>query len=60
MDKLDETIEKLEKDDQENYKEIFEEQFKLLADISKKCEPEYLKDITNSMISIYTILNPYQ
>lgn len=37
-------------------REKLEEQFDVLLDRSKKCEPEYLKDLTQSMIDIYTIL----
>lgn len=35
-----------------------DEQFDLLYEVSKKCEPEYLESITKSMLSIYITLYP--
>ena len=39
-------------------REKLEEQFDLLHEVSKKCEPEYLEVLTNSMLAIYKLLNP--
>ncbi|MDH2460219.1 MAG: hypothetical protein ACLUG2_04315 [Clostridium perfringens] len=36
------------------------EQFDLLHEVSKECEPEYLEVLTESMIKIYTILYPFR
>lgn len=37
---------------------ILEEQFKLLAEINKKCEPELINKNIESMFSIYNLLYP--
>ena len=49
----------------ENEKQVIEEmenklkeQFDLLCEVSKECEPEYLEVLTNSMLAIYKLLNP--
>ncbi|EGT0690154.1 hypothetical protein ACV3R1_13525 [Clostridium perfringens] len=39
-------------------REKLEEQFDLLREESKRCEPEFLESLTESMIKIYTILHP--
>nr|DAP98229.1 MAG TPA: hypothetical protein [Caudoviricetes sp.] len=39
-------------------KEILRQQLELLAERSKKCEDASLSGITNSMISIYSVLLP--
>lgn len=36
---------------------ILENQFKLLYEVSKSCEPEWLESITNSMLNIYSTTN---
>ena len=41
-------------------RKILEEQFKLLSEESKRCEPKCLHNITNAMLSIYTTLYPCQ
>ncbi len=41
-------------------REKLEEQFDLLHEKSKRCEPEKLKDLTESMIKLYTILKPFR
>lgn len=50
--------------DMENKKQVIDEmenklkeQFDLLHEESKKCEPEYLEVLTNSMLAIYKLLN---
>ena len=40
-------------------REKLEEQFELLREASKRCEPECLESLTESMIKIYTILHPF-
>ncbi|WP_419867419.1 hypothetical protein [Clostridium perfringens] len=40
-------------------REKLEEQFDLLHEESKRCEPEYLEVLTNSMLSIYSVLYSY-
>ncbi len=40
--------------------ELLEKQFEVLAKTSETCEDEYLKDITDSMLSIYATLYPAQ
>lgn len=37
-------------------REKLEEQFDLLHEESKRCEPEYLKDLTESMLLIYSTI----
>ena len=46
--------------DKQEMKKMLEEQFKILHKESKTCEPECLESITNAMLSIYSILYPYQ
>lgn len=50
----------------ENEKQVIEEmenklkeQFDLLCEVSKECEPEILKGLTESMLSIYSALYQY-
>lgn len=38
-------------------REKLEEQFELLHEESKSCEPEYLESLTESMIKIYITLH---
>ena len=39
-------------------KEILREQMELLAERSKSCVDDCLADITNSMLGIYSVLDP--
>lgn len=41
-------------------RKILEEQFKLLSEESKRCEPKCLHNITNAMLNIYATLYPCQ
>lgn len=41
-------------------RKILEEQFKLLSEESKRCEPKCLHNITNAMLNIYVTLYPCQ
>ncbi|BDU87265.1 hypothetical protein SNUCP2_03480 [Clostridium perfringens A] len=40
-------------------REKLEEQFDLIAERSKECEPEYLEALTKSMLDIYIIFSTH-
>ncbi|WP_300259394.1 hypothetical protein [Clostridium sp.] len=51
MENTEQVIEEMEKK--------LKEQFDLLYEVSKECEPEKLKDLTESMLVIYSALYRY-
>lgn len=42
---------------EQKMKEKLEDQFNLLVEKSKECEPECLENLTDSMLKIYATLN---